>query len=357
MQIRKPPENKFIQLTVELQEATLSFLLGSNWLNIDAPDAPDRQTLSEVWQSVAMAHSAAATYAATAMSDMDTLSQLVQCKHTDILPASAAQPSLTAVAVESASAASRPLVLLIHALGTVAVSRQAAVVPGLRNLRLEVEMKQLALQHPSGTEHGITSEQQDDLTVLMRCAILLLKLADLTPAKAAEDASVALWLAIGRLVDAFGDHGDAPTASVCQPTQASASEQQQLTLVLVQLVLRILQHNQGIWQTSGTTAPGSVRCFQLLCCLVDMPATQSTAIPPICSKGNVSLILPLTVSCYSSSASALQYRLHSKWHARNWPSHAAQCCVCMDGIFCNCSTVMVHDNICWHTMTKSRSSK
>lgn len=283
-QIHKPPENKFIQLTVELQEATLSFLLGSNWLNIDAPSAPDRQALSEVWQSVAMAHSAAATYAATAMSDMDTLSQLVQCKHTDILPASAALPTLTAAAVESA--ASRPLVLLIHALGTVAVSRQAAVVPGLRNLWLEVEMKQLALQHPSGKQHGTSPEQQDDVTVLMRCAILLLKLADLTPAKAAEDASAALWLAIGRLVDAFGDHDDAATASVCQATPASASAQQQLTLVLVQLILRILQHNQGIWQASGNTVSGSMRCFQLLCCLVDMPATQSLAIPLICSKGD-----------------------------------------------------------------------
>lgn len=219
VQICKPPENKFIELTVEVQEATVSLLLGSNWLNIDSPDAPDRQALSEVWQSFAMAHSAAATYAATAMSDMDTLSQLVQCKHTDTLPASAAQSTLTAAAMESASAASRPLVLLIHALGAVAVSRETAVVPGLCNLQLEAEMKELALQQSSGNEHIVSPElkQQDDLTALIRCAILLLKLADLTPAKPAEDASVALWLAIGRLVccTAFDQHGDPPIASVC----------------------------------------------------------------------------------------------------------------------------------------------
>lgn len=320
MQIRKPPEAAFIQITVEVQEPTLSFLLGSKWLNVDASD---REALSEVWQTVALAHSAAATYTAAAMADMDTLSKLVQCKHTDILPAAVAEPTLTTAAVETAPAASRPLVLLIHALGTVAASMQAAIVPGLRNLRLEDEMKQLALQHLSehdGREHVVMPDQRDAVPALVRCAILLLKLADLTPARAAEDVSVALWMAIAGVVRAFREQWgftEPPSASQCCASQGSA-EQQQPTLVLVQLILRMLRDSQGRWQTSES---GSEQCFQLLSCLVAQPATLSTAIPAIYTKGNVTaLTLVPTLSCHSSGWLAQQYRWYCSRHAKHLPA-------------------------------------
>ena len=293
VQIRKPPAHKFIQLTVEVQEPTLSFLLGSKWLNVDAPKTSDRQALSEAWYSIAMAHSTAATYAATAMSDLDTLSQLVQCKHRDILPASVAQPTLTAAAVETASAASRPLVLLIHALGTVAASRQlqAAIVPGLRNLQLEAEMEHLAvqsLQQEPSKEHAIKLDQSP-VTALMRCAILLLKLVDLTPARAAEDATGALWMTIARVRSGLWDHMLTDSAADVANDQPPgiASEQQHLIQVLVQLVLRMLLHSPALWQTLQS---GAMTCFQLLNCLLTKPATQSTVVPAICTEGNVALV-------------------------------------------------------------------
>ena len=258
-------------------------------ININAPTGSDRQALSKVWYDIAMAHSSATTYAATAMSDMDTLLNLIQCKHTDILPASVAQPNLEAAAVGTASAASQPLVLLIHALGTVAASRQqqAALHPGLCNVRLEAEVKHLAVQSSQDkpSKDNAINLDHSAMTALLRCAILLLKLVDLTPAGVATDGLAALWLTIFCLLTRFQEnmHSDLAPDSVNDQPPGSASEQQQLTRVLVQLILRMLQHSQGILQSGATI------CFQLLACLVGTPATQPTALPAMCTKGNVVL--------------------------------------------------------------------
>lgn len=222
------------------------------------------------------------------MSDIDTLVDLVQCKHTDILSSSVAQSTLKAAAVETASAASRPLILLIHALGTLAASRQqqAALIPGLRNVRLEAEMRRLAVQ-PSQDEpnkENVGKLDQSAMTALLRCAILLLKLVDLKPARAAADAHAALWMTIPCLLMGLREHmqADSATDSVYDQPPGSASEQQQLVRVLVQLVLRMIAHSQS----QGLLQSGAMVFFQLLMCLMGTPATQPTALSAMCTKGN-----------------------------------------------------------------------
>ena len=191
--------------------------------------------------------------------------------------------------MDTASAASRPLVLLIHALGTVAASRQQQVAlhPGLRYVRLEAEMKHLAVQSSQDkpSKDNAVNLDQSAMNPLLRCAILLLKLVDLTPAGAATDARAALWLTIFCLLTGFQGHmhSDSATDSGYDQPPGSASEQQQLTQILVQLILRMLQHSQRLLQLGATI------CFQLLACLVGTPATQPTALPAMCTKGNAVL--------------------------------------------------------------------
>ena len=212
------PGTAFVQLTVEVQEPSLAFLLGSKWSVISDPPIT-LKAIAQAWQMIAIQYSKAMTYTATAMSDMDTLLGLAQCKQADILPAAVALHTVTASALETAPAASRPLVMLIHVLGAVAGTkpntpvdfatqhfkfpegRGTASPTSFESLKLETEMKQLALQkfkEDSNTEFSV--DQQDVVPVLMRSAILLLKVADLTPLlSTTEDASNLLWLSIAGL--------------------------------------------------------------------------------------------------------------------------------------------------------------
>ena len=217
-----------------------------------------------------MAHSAATTYAASAMSDMDTLSQLVRCNSTDILPAAVAQHTLTASALETAPAASRPLILLIHALGAVAANMLSSFDRGTGSptefLKLDSEMKQLALRHVKEDP----GQEQDATLPLMRCASLLLKVADMTPPTAAAHASPTMWMAIDSIATLFAKHVSPPAASTNQRQYGSSSQQQQhqqLALVLVQLILSILRSSQDkpsqdVWQTARSARV--ITCFDLL---------------------------------------------------------------------------------------------
>ena len=105
------------RLSVEVQEPRIAFLLGDEWKTVpDPPTPPSTQALSEAWQTLTKQYSGAKTSIATAMSDMDTVRVLVQCKPTDVV----AEHIMTPSALEAVPAASRPLVLLSHMLGAVA---------------------------------------------------------------------------------------------------------------------------------------------------------------------------------------------------------------------------------------------
>lgn len=284
LQIRKAPGERFIRLTVEVQEPTFLFLLGSTWPNDRAPDVMFYKLLPQAWQLVALAHSAASSFAATAMSDQDVLSQLVQCKGTDILPAAVTQPTLTAAALETVPVFSRPLVALI-------ISLSAAARTDLSKLEMAVEIDGIR-----GKELDAMTNQQDAVPALMRSAILLLKLADLTPTtKGGQCAAYTLESVIDGVVSAFGGHVDAAAASINSKheMQGSPPQQQQLGVVLVQLTMCTLRHmlshspdkpGQDSCHTAKTARP--ITCFKLLGLLVAWPPTQSITTSAICSKGN-----------------------------------------------------------------------
>lgn len=90
-----PPGTGFVQLTIEVQKPTLAFFLGTKWSLISDPRNNTR-AISQAWQTSTLYYSTANTYAATAMSDTDTLLRLVQCKQSDMLPAAVAQHTITA---------------------------------------------------------------------------------------------------------------------------------------------------------------------------------------------------------------------------------------------------------------------
>lgn len=292
------PRSRVILLTVEVQKPTLAFLLGDKWSITITTDIDFHKALSGAWQDIAMTHSAAATYAATAMSDADMLSQLVHCNNTDILPAAVVQSTLAASALEAAPAGVGPLVLLIHALGAAAADildqpgeGQCTASP-TDFLKLDSEMKQSTLQameKHDGKERVVASDQQDSVLSLMRCAILLLKIADLTPAAAAEDATFALWKAIHGVFNAFTKHTKPASASTHGQSPATSLQQQQLALALVQLILNALQHSQDKHHQDVWQPPRSMRaqmCLYMLSDLVAWAPAQSAAVSAICTRGN-----------------------------------------------------------------------
>ena len=266
------------------------FLLGNTW-----SVGTDGRILTEIWQTVALDLSAAATYAATVMSDFDTVCQLMQCGPTDILPPAFAHSILTASALESAPAASRLLLLLIHELTAANdVSNVLYAGPKLHDhLKLQAEMLQRHQKNHPGKELPLDGEQEAVLA-LIRCAILLVKLVDLTPnLSASKTARSALWGAISGLAKPFREHIDTYTAFTQQQGQGRPG-QWRLCQVLATQITQMLRHSQGnrwldIWQTPGGVAP--IACFQLLACLVAWPLTQSMALEIVCQKG-ISIATP-----------------------------------------------------------------
>lgn len=302
-------------MTVEVQEPTLAFVVGSEWSHFSAPEE-NYIAISHAWRVLAI------QYAATPMPDMDTLLHLVQCKRSDLAPAPVAQHTVTASALGPALAARQHLVLLIHALGTVAgnhtvvgssAMQHGPELPGTAPptdfVNLEVAMKALRVfgENPEPAVM-IDLNQQDVVPVLMRSVILCLKVTDLTPQSSTiPDASVLLWFAIEELGRSLKDHTDSFTASGYQPTHDSSAQQQQLGLILVQLIQHIIRHDQGIWEAGRLTRVDP--CFQLLTCLVNWPYTQSSALSAIRTRGNASeyqctqniTYMPLT--CYLPASS------------------------------------------------------
>lgn len=283
------------------------------WVPIVMVHTAFRTAIPGAWQDVAMAHTAATAYAATAMSDVDTLSQLVQCNFTDILPAAVAEHTLTASALEAAPTASRPLILLIRALGAVAANILSPLKDGTASpadfLKLDSEMKRSALQHVEED----SGKEQNAVPALMRCAILLLKIADLTPPEATAREHSAIWMAVDGVAISFAEHVSAASTNP-QIHGGSSRHQQQLALVLVQLILHILRSsqnrpNQDIWQTAKSARAKT--CFALLHCLVAWPPTQSTAISATYTKGKplqVKCKAPVTVSCHLATGPALKHK-------------------------------------------------
>lgn len=227
------------------------------------------------------------------MSDLDTLRHLVQCQQTDVMPAAITLHTMTAAALETAPAASRPLILLVHVLGAVAFSIDSAArrsPVGISSapyctsdfLKMEIKMKQMALlclQHNLGKEQTGMTDYQGVMPALMRSAILLFKLADLTPTLSTrEDLSDALRMAVSGVVKR------SKSASTAEQEPGSSPEQHQLGLVLVQLIVRMLRQDQDIWQ--ATRSIRAKTCVQLLTCLVAWSPTRSTAVSATCTKGN-----------------------------------------------------------------------
>ena len=283
-------------MTVEVQEPTLAFVVGGEWSLFSAP-LEKCIAISYAWRALVI------QYAATPMPDMNTLLQLVQCKRSDLAPAPVAQHTMTASALGPALAARQHLVFLIHALGTVAGNHAVAgssamqhdpELPGTASpsdfMKLDVVMKALQVfgENPEPESiFDIDLNQQDVVPVLMRSVILFLKVTDLTPqSPTIQDASVLLWCAIEALAKSLKDHTDSCTASGYQPTQDSSTQQQQLGLILVQLILHIVRYDQGMWEADRLAKVD--RCFQLLTCLVNWPYTQSSALVALRTKGNTS---------------------------------------------------------------------
>ena len=141
------------------------------------------------------------------------------------------------------------------------------------------QMKHMALQHVKedpGKEFE-NFDQEDIVPALLCSDVLLLKVADLTRClPATDDASALLWRATEALARNLMTYTDSSTESA-----TAQQQQQQLGLALVQLILHMLGHTQGIWRGFR-----SASCFQIMTSLVAWPPTQSTALSAICTKGN-----------------------------------------------------------------------
>lgn len=281
------------------------------------------------------------------MPDTDTFLSLVQCKQSDILPAAFAQHDMTASALGTVPAASRALVLLIHALGAVggtkidtplgsSATQHHPELPCTDFLGLEIAMKQLALQlkDDPAKQYAVNLEQQEIVPVLMCAVSLLLKVADLTPVlSTTEDASVQLWMAIQALARSLKAYTDPPMESRDHQTQGILAHQQQLALIIVQLMLRMLQNIPGIWEACRSSRVTC--CFRVLTYLVAWSPTQATALSAICTKANARSLHTILSLCTTQSHTsytplnagtignslgtgmALQYRLCSRLNLPN----------------------------------------
>ena len=230
------------------------------------------------------------------------------------MPAAVAQHIISASVWETAPVGSRPLVLLIHVLGAVAATETDSPVESSTTedcpegigtaspKKLIKQMEQSALQHVKqapAKDFEIRIDQEDIVPTLLRSVVLLLKIADLTPLLAAtEDASALLW----RAIEALARNLTAYTKP------STTAQQQQLGLVLVQLILRMLGQTEGIWQAFRSTS-----CFQIMTSLVAWHPTQSIALSAICTKGNNASVNTSKVA-YSLHVTYTPHACQQHWH-------------------------------------------
>ena len=189
--ISTPGGVNYIQLTVEVQEPGLAFLIGKKWSIITPDLVTPVQALLEAWHTMSMQYSAV-----TIMLQQPCqawICCLLCAVQTDrCLPALVAVHTLTASALQTAPTASHLLVLLIHTLSAIAGTRaldsakqQFPGIPSRRQiLKLEIEIKQSALRC---LKEDIGKSKLSGLSTRILCLCSctlpssLLKLADLTP--------------------------------------------------------------------------------------------------------------------------------------------------------------------------------
>ena len=251
-------------------------------------------SLEKSWHQAALDFSLSASYAAILMADKAVLSQLAHLRSSESLPAAItfAKTDLTAEQLLAAPEASRPLVLLVHAMLAVITPPQEVQQPQSQLINsdnrklehhtlhsvsntntsgssihsLQFQMSQMALQgkRQLQTVPANSSPCQlpnIDLDALLRCTILVLKLAEMTPdipaLASCSAAATVLWPMLTDLVAAVQRCADEELPCNARETTQPDIEPQHnhLTSVLVQLATRILK------------APGSMQAphVQVVC--------------------------------------------------------------------------------------------
>ena len=284
-------------------------------------------SLEKSWHQAALDFSLSASYAAILMSDKAVLSQLAHLRSSESLPAAItfAKTDLTAEQLLAAPEASRPLVLLVHAMLAVITPSQEVQQPQSQLINsdnrkqqlehhtlhsvsntnssgssihsLQFRMSQMSLQGKRQLQTGPANSSPQtgpaksspcqppniDLDALLRCTILVLKLAEMTPdIPALAAAETVLWPMVTKLVAAVQRCTDEKLPCNARETTQPDTEPQHhhLTSVLVQLALRILK------------APGSMQaahvqkiCYHMLSSLLESPHTRLATVAHIGTPG------------------------------------------------------------------------
>ena len=273
-------------------------------------------SLEKSWHQAALDFSLSASYAAILMADKAVLSQLAHLRSSESLPAAItfAKTDLTAEQLLAAPEASRPLVLLVHAMLAVITPPQEVQQPQSQLINsdnrklehhtlhsvsntntsgssihsLQFRMSQMSLQGKRQLQTGPANSSpcqppNIDLDALLRCTILVLKLAEMTPEiPALAAAETVLWPMVTKLVAAVQRCTDEKLPCNARQTTQPDTEPQHhhLTSVLVQLALRILK------------APGSMQaahvqkiCYHMLSSLLESPHTCLATVAHIGTPG------------------------------------------------------------------------